>query len=88
MSLPDGAELWQLALCWGELLKMRAAQLEAVLRAVESWSIDTATDLTDAGYSWWAELLHGPRQPLSREAALEILREIEAALGRPIGPVN
>ena len=71
-----------------EAWKARAAQLEAALRAVERWSFDTATDLTDAGYGWWSELLHGPRQPLSRDAALRLIGDIEAALGRPIGPVH
>ncbi len=49
-----------------EAWKAYAAQLEAALHGVERWSFDTATDLTDAGYGWWSELLHGPRQPLSR----------------------
>ena len=71
-----------------ETWKARAAQLEAALRGVERWSFDTATDLTDARYAWWSELLHGPRQPLSREAALRLIGDIEAALGRPIGPVH
>lgn len=72
-----------------EALRARVAKLEAALRAVERWSFDTATDLTDAGYSAWAPLLHGPRQPLSRDEARRLVDEIEAlsaaAGGRPIG---
>jgi hypothetical protein len=72
-----------------EALRARVAKLEAALRAVERWSFDTATDLTDAGYSAWAPLLHGPRKPLSRDEARRLIDEIdalsEAAGGHPVG---
>jgi len=67
--------------------RLRAAQFEAALCAVERWPLDTATDLTDAGYGCWSEL-HAPRQPLHPDAVLRILDEIEADLGLPIGPVH
>jgi hypothetical protein len=37
------------------------AKLEDALRGVERWSFETATDLTAAGYSQWAQLV--PREP-------------------------
>lgn len=68
-----------------EALKARIAKLEVALLAVERWSFDTATDLTDAGYGEWAPLLHGPRKPLSGDEALRLINEIEAADGGRIG---
>jgi hypothetical protein len=50
-----------------EGLKQRNAKLEAALRAVEAWSFETVTDLTAAGYDSWAELIHEPRKPMTRE---------------------
>jgi hypothetical protein len=68
--------------------KHGSPRFEAALCAVERLSLDTATDMTDADCNWLSELLHGPRQPLSRDAVLRILREIATDRGGSIRPIH
>ncbi len=47
-----------------EDLLQRINKLESALRGVERWSMDTATDLTVAGYDHWRDLIPWmPQEP-------------------------